>query len=69
MILPNVWDCASAQAVEAVGFHAVVTGSAAIAEVLGYADHEAAPVDEMLGMAEPITRVVSLPVTVDAEAG
>ncbi|AWN17933.1 putative carboxyvinyl-carboxyphosphonate phosphorylmutase [Salinisphaera sp. LB1] len=69
LILPNVWDAASARAVEKAGFAAIATGSAGIAAVLGYADHEAAPVGEMFDMAKRIARVTTLPVTVDAEAG
>lgn len=69
LILPNVWDAASARAVEAAGFPAVATSSAAVAEVLGYADGEAAPVDEILGAVARIASAVSVPVTADLERG
>ncbi|HEX6445611.1 MAG TPA: isocitrate lyase/phosphoenolpyruvate mutase family protein [Streptosporangiales bacterium] len=69
LVLPNAWDAASARAVEAAGFPVVATGSAAVAEALGYADHEAAPVDEMFAAAARIATAVSVPVTVDAESG
>ena len=36
---------------------------------LGYADHEQAPVEEMLACTARIIRAVSLPVSVDLEAG
>lgn len=69
LVLPNAWDAASARAVEAAGFPVVATGSAAVAEALGYADHEAAPVDEMFAAAARIASAVSVPVTVDLESG
>lgn len=69
LILPNVWDVASAKAVVAAGFPVVATTSAGIAATLGYEDHEGAPAEEMLAAAGRIARAVSAPVTVDAEAG
>ncbi|WP_199433470.1 isocitrate lyase/PEP mutase family protein [Qaidamihabitans albus] len=69
LVLPNVWDADSARLVEAAGFPVVATSSAAVAEALGYADEEGAPPGEMFAAAARITRVVSVPVTVDAEAG
>lgn len=69
LVLPNVWDAASARLVEAAGFPAVATSSGAVAESLGYRDHEGAPVGEMFAAARRIARVVGVPVTVDAESG
>jgi 2-methylisocitrate lyase-like PEP mutase family enzyme len=69
VILPNVWDAASARAVEAAGFPVVATSSAAIAATLGYADGEAAPVEEMLDAVARIAAAVSVPVTADLERG
>ncbi|GAB3882210.1 hypothetical protein GCM10029964_039610 [Kibdelosporangium lantanae] len=69
VLLPNAWDAASALAVERAGFPAVATSSAAVAEALGYADHQQAPVAEMFDAVRRITRVVSVPVTMDAEGG
>lgn len=69
LVLPNVWDAASARAVEAAGFPAVATSSAAIAESLGYGDGEATPVDEMLDAIARIADAVSVPVTADLERG
>lgn len=69
LVLPNAWDADSARAVERAGFPVVATGSAAVAATLGYEDHEAAPVDEMFAAAARIAAAVSVPVTVDAEAG
>lgn len=69
LLLANVWDAATARVVVAAGFPAVATSSGAVAGTLGYADHEAAPVDEMLAAAGRIAAAVDVPVTVDAEAG
>jgi 2-methylisocitrate lyase-like PEP mutase family enzyme len=69
LLLPNAWDVASARAVEATGFPAVATTSGGVAATLGYEDHEGAPGAEMLEAAARIAAGVSVPVTVDAEAG
>lgn len=69
LVVPNVWDAASARAVERAGFPVVATASAAVAAVLGHDDHEAAPSEEMLGAAARIAAAVSVPITIDAEAG
>lgn len=69
LLLPNVWDAASARLVEAAGFPVVATGSAAVAESLGHPDHEGAPADEMFAAAARIARAVDVPVTVDVESG
>lgn len=69
LVLPNAWDAASARAVQAAGFAAVATSSAAVAESLGYADGEAAPVVVMLDAVERIARAVNVPVTADLERG
>ncbi len=69
LVLPNAWDAASATIVAEAGFPAVATASAAISAMLGYPDGEGAPWQEMFAAAGRIARVVSVPVTVDAEAG
>jgi 2-methylisocitrate lyase-like PEP mutase family enzyme len=69
LLLANVWDAGSAALVEAAGLPAVGTSSAAVAEALGYADREQAPVDRMLDVAGRIAAAVSIPVTVDVESG
>lgn len=69
LVMANAWDAASAQRFEAAGFPAIATTSGGVAISLGYADHEQAPVDEMLDAAARIVRAVALPVTVDLEAG
>ncbi|GAA2648812.1 isocitrate lyase/phosphoenolpyruvate mutase family protein [Nonomuraea recticatena] len=69
LILPNVWDAASARAVEAAGFPVVATGSSAMAAVLGYEDGEHTPPAEMLAAVARIVRAVGVPVTADMERG
>ncbi|MEV0713762.1 isocitrate lyase/phosphoenolpyruvate mutase family protein [Asanoa sp. NPDC050611] len=69
VILANAWDAASARAVQAAGFPAVATSSAAVALSLGYADGEATPVEEMLDAVARIARAVDVPVTADLERG
>ncbi|NRQ34281.1 isocitrate lyase/phosphoenolpyruvate mutase family protein [Nonomuraea sp. NN258] len=69
LILPNVWDAASARAVREAGFPAIATGSAAVARVLGHEDGERTPVAEMMAAVARIARVVDVPVTADVERG
>ncbi|WP_067901402.1 isocitrate lyase/PEP mutase family protein [Nocardia vaccinii] len=69
LVLPNAWDATSAITVAEAGFPAVATASAAISAVLGYPDGERAPWQEMFAAAGRIAGAVSVPVTVDAEAG
>ena len=69
LLLPNAWDVATARAVVAAGFPVVATTSGGVAAALGYEDHEGAPGDEMLAAAARIVRGVSVPVSIDAEAG
>src|SRR6267143_2116523 len=69
LLLPNVWDVATARAVVKAGFPVIATTSWGVAATLGYEDHEGAPAAEMLAAAARIARGVDVPVTVDAEAG
>src|SRR5262245_9265482 len=69
VVLPNVWDAASARIVAEAGFPAIATSSAAVARSLGFEDGGTAPPAEMFAAAARIARAVDLPVTVDAENG
>jgi 2-methylisocitrate lyase-like PEP mutase family enzyme len=69
LLLPNVWDAASAEVIAGAGFPAIATSSSAVAASLGYADGEAAPAAEMLAAVARIVAVSSVPVTADLEAG
>src|SRR4051812_25996600 len=69
VLLPNAWDVASAQLVEAAGFPALATSSAAVALVQGYRDNDSMPVDVAFGAVHAIASRTELPVTADLEAG
>jgi 2-methylisocitrate lyase-like PEP mutase family enzyme len=69
LLLPNVWDVAGARVLEDIGYPAVATSSAAIANSLGYPDGERISKHEMLDAVERIAAAVGIPVTADLEAG
>lgn len=69
VILFNVWDPGSAQAVTAGGAKALATGSASVAMANGYGDGESLPIEVALANAARIVAAVALPVTVDFEGG
>ncbi|MGH8335269.1 MAG: isocitrate lyase/phosphoenolpyruvate mutase family protein, partial [Gammaproteobacteria bacterium] len=48
LVLPNAWDVASAVLFERAGARAIATTSAGVANSLGYADGQHAPLDEVL---------------------
>jgi 2-methylisocitrate lyase-like PEP mutase family enzyme len=69
LVLPNVWDVASARIVEQAGFPAIATSSAGVAFALGYPDGERISRDEMTSVVARIVAHVAVPVTADMEAG
>jgi len=69
LVLPNVWDVASARIVEQAGFPAIATSSAGVAFVLGYPDGEVISREEMAAAVARITAHVTVPVTADMESG
>ncbi|MDI1289258.1 MAG: isocitrate lyase/phosphoenolpyruvate mutase family protein [bacterium] len=69
LVLPNVWDAASAQVVADEGFAAAATASAAVTAMLGYPDGHGAPWQEMFAANARVARAVSIPVSMDAEGG
>jgi 2-methylisocitrate lyase-like PEP mutase family enzyme len=70
LVLPNVWDVASATVVAAAdGVRALATASHSVAATFGYEDGEHIPLDLHLSMVGRIVRAVDLPVTMDMEAG
>jgi 2-methylisocitrate lyase-like PEP mutase family enzyme len=69
LLLPNVWDVASARIVENAGFTALATTSAGIAFSLGYPDGQKISREEMLAQVARIARAVDVPVSADVEAG
>jgi 2-methylisocitrate lyase-like PEP mutase family enzyme len=70
LVLPNAWDAASARLIAGeLGFPAVATTSAGVAEALGFADGEATPPEAMLAAVGRIAAAVDVPLTADMEAG
>jgi len=69
LVLPNVWDAASARIVEQAGAEAIGTTSAGMAWALGYPDGEQLPVHELVAACRRICQAVSVPVSVDIERG
>jgi 2-methylisocitrate lyase-like PEP mutase family enzyme len=69
LVLPNVWDAASARVVLEAGFPALATTSSGVCACLGWADGEHVPPDEMFAAVARIARVVDVPLSADLEAG
>lgn len=69
LILPNVWDAASARIVERAGYPAIATTSSGVATALGYPDGQYLSREQLIEATARITRVVACPVTADIEAG
>ena len=69
LVLPNVWDAASARIIEQAGFLAIATTSSGVAASLGYSDGQHMSREMMIDAIARIVRVVECPVTADIEAG
>lgn len=69
LILTNVADATDARLVEHLGGKAIATSSAAVAWAHGYPDGNTLPLDRLVSTVESIVRVISVPLTVDVEAG
>jgi 2-methylisocitrate lyase-like PEP mutase family enzyme len=69
VLLPNAWDAGTARLVAAAGFAAVATTSSGVADALGHADGQDAPVEAVLEVVARIARAVPVPVTADMEGG
>jgi len=69
LILPNAWDALSAKIFEQEGAKAIATTSAGMAATFGYADGQKFPKELLFVMVDRIVKSVSVPVTVDLEAG
>jgi 2-methylisocitrate lyase-like PEP mutase family enzyme len=69
VLLPNVWEAATARVVEEAGFPAIATTSAGIAFAHGFPDGQKIPREHMLAAIARIAAVVRVPVTADVEAG
>ena len=69
VVLFNVWDPGSAQAVVKAGAKALATGSWPVAAAFGFADGEKIPLALALDNFRRITASVELPATMDLEGG
>lgn len=69
LVLPNAWDAGSARLVESCGAAAVATTSSGVAWAHGYPDGDALPPRVLAAAVAEIVRVLSVPLTVDAEGG
>jgi 2-methylisocitrate lyase-like PEP mutase family enzyme len=69
IVLYNIWDAGSAQAVARAGAKAIATGSWSVAAAHGFADGECIPLDSAVANLREIVAAVQLPVTLDLEAG
>jgi 2-methylisocitrate lyase-like PEP mutase family enzyme len=69
VILYNIWDVGSAQAVVRAGAKALATGSHPVADANGFSDGQGVPIDFALANAKRIVDSVDVPVTIDFEGG
>jgi 2-methylisocitrate lyase-like PEP mutase family enzyme len=69
VILYNIWDVGSAQAVVRAGARALATGSHPVADANGFSDGQGVPIDFALANAKRIVHSVEVPVTIDFEGG
>lgn len=67
-VMPNAWDVGSGRILEHLGFKAIATTSSGFAASLGRNDQSVSR-DELLAHVESLVTAVSVPVSVDAEAG
>nr|WP_206188352.1 isocitrate lyase/phosphoenolpyruvate mutase family protein [Sedimentitalea sp. CY04] len=69
LVLYNIWDAGSANAVANAGAAAVATGSWSVAEAQGYGDGEQLPLSFLVQIVERIAQTVDAPLSVDFEGG
>ena len=69
LVLFNVWDAGSAQAVSLAGAKAIATSSWSVAHANGFADGEQLPLPFAIENLRRIVAATKLPVTVDLESG
>lgn len=69
VLLYNIWDAASAKAVETAGAKAIATGSWSVAGAQGFSDGEKIPLDFLEQIVKQITGTTDLPVSIDFEGG
>ena len=69
LILFNIWDAGSANALQEIGAKAIATGSWSVAAAHGFSDGEKLPFDLALANLKRIVQSVDVPVTIDLEGG
>src|SRR5215468_8058253 len=69
LVLPNIWDPIGARILEAKGYPAVATASAAVSASLGYEDGEMISSSTLIDLLGRVARSVDVPVTADIETG
>ncbi|MCP3751648.1 isocitrate lyase/phosphoenolpyruvate mutase family protein [Pseudomonas sp. SBB6] len=69
LVLANVADAGGARIVERLGGKAVATSSAAMAWSHGYQDGNKLPLDLLSSTVKSMTRMISVPLSVDIESG
>jgi 2-methylisocitrate lyase-like PEP mutase family enzyme len=69
LVLPNIWDPIGARILEAKGYPAVATASAAVSASLGYQDGEKINRSTLIDLLGRIAHSVDVPVTADIETG
>ena len=67
VVLYNIWDVGSAQAVARAGAKALATGSHPVGDAAGFGDGEKVPLDYVFANARRIAAAIDLPLTVDFE--
>lgn len=67
-VLPNPWDCGSARILEGLGFPALATTSAGLAQTLGKLDG-AVSLEETLAHCRALAAATTVPLAVDFENG
>ena len=67
VILYNIWDVGSGQAVAKAGAKALATGSHPVGDASGFGDAQQVPLDFVFANARRIADAVDLPLTVDFE--
>ena len=69
LVLFNIWDAGSAQAVAKGGANAIATSSWAVANTNGFTDGECIPLAQAIDNLRRIVGATDLPVTIDLESG
>jgi 2-methylisocitrate lyase-like PEP mutase family enzyme len=69
LVLANAWDAGSARLMASLGAEAVATTSSGVAWAHGYPDGDALPIAVHAEAVRQIARVLTVPLSIDAEGG